>query len=169
MKYLENFNYMIFLSKIDKILIFIELLFIYFNYFYYKLTVKIYELYFYHILFRSFLILNIYKRYNWNLKLILSSLISCILITNYFIFILGGFYLKIWIIPSISFSITILIPLLFNGINYYVIFGILGFLIGSFSFPLDWPVFWKESPFSQVILYPFLSLIGGILDFYFIY
>jgi hypothetical protein len=79
-------------------------------------------------------------------------------------FVLGAFSLRNWILPAIVLGPTTLAPVVVDGWSYDALLSLAGFGSGSITFPLDWPVCWKEPPVSHLVMFVVGSFIGSVID-----
>lgn len=94
----------------------------------------------------------------------ISIMVSSILTILIFIFILGAFSIRKWILFSIFIGPVTLIPIYLDGWNYDIYLSLIGLLFGSILFPLDWQVYWKTPPISHIIFFTAFSFIGSYID-----
>ena len=79
-------------------------------------------------------------------------------------FCLGAWDFKTWLKISLVLGQRCFFQVRSIAKSYSQILSVLGLIIGSFAFPLDWPVFWKEPPIPQIVCYAVASAAGAILD-----
>jgi hypothetical protein len=78
--------------------------------------------------------------------------------------VLGAFRIDNWVMPGIIIGATTLTPTAVTGWTYEVTGSLLGFGLGSVTFPLDWPVCWKNPPASHVVGFVIGSCAGAFVD-----
>lgn len=116
----------------------------------------------------SRLYFHIYFIKKWN-RPIISVIISTITSVAYMMtmsFIFGAFSLNNWVIPSLLLGPLEISACMIDYPRYTYILGVLGFIFGSITFPLDWDVCWKEPPISHIILLIIGTFIGTVLDYF---
>lgn len=93
-----------------------------------------------------------------------SIIISSIITVFIFAMLFGGFSLKKWLLFSTFIGPVTLSPIYLDGWNYNIYLSLIGLLLGSIPFPLDWPVYWKHPPIPHLILLTLFSFIGSLID-----
>ena len=99
------------------------------------------------------------KKGNLSVKSLIASNIASFIVVVSMVFILGATEIKKWIVPSFALSFSSVVPLFFIEAELYSIISIIGFISGSFTFPLDWPICWKQTPISHT----FMMILGGFI------
>ena len=94
----------------------------------------------------------------------ISALFASFLFILSMCFIIGAYHITTWFEPSFILSLSVFPSILKGQISHYSKFSVFGFILGSFAFPLDWPVTWKNPPISNIFLMTIFGFIGLIFD-----
>lgn len=114
----------------------------------------------------SFFLCNLSISLELGILNIISAALSGFLVTFFFSFLLGAFYISNWIFPSIILGFSEVSLLAIGNLSYSSKFALYGFVTGSVIFPLNWRVCWTQSPIPHLISMSFGLLIGNIMNFF---
>ena len=93
-----------------------------------------------------------------------SAMVSSIIVFLSLAYIFGSSSPVNWVPMGIVVAPISLAPVAAEGWTVTSLLGLAGFTLGAASFPLDWPICWKEPPVANIFMYSVLSLAGSIMD-----
>lgn len=95
---------------------------------------------------------------------VVASFFAGISVSLFTAFLLGVFDLHDWLLTCVLIGTSETSLLALKKMPKASKYAIIGMVLGCIPFPLDWPVYWKETPIASILFASIGNLFGNIVD-----